>query len=409
MISYNRFITLIHKLFLEPVYVFSVNYFPTWSTAIENLTTTLSPGINANNGMCIWWHEEPLNISDLSDLKWLAVHPSYPLNNAHCFAYISDVGNPGQTDNLLDVNFQIFANSEKSKLKKDWFKKYPYLDWYFFFHGFAALDWYSDYAYLTYQNIEISKVFICLNHIINNNRSYRLNLLSQIKSNGIEKHGFISAPLLSKSIIKSELYDKNSRLSKNSKKHIYTHLLPTADSIILDDCSNYNNASADIINENFAYGALWHVVTETVYYDEKLHLTEKIFKPIASKRPFILVAAVGNLAYLKSYGFKTFDKWIDESYDLEPDPDIRMHMIVKELTRLCELPHEQLLQMHEEMKPILEFNHQHFYGEFKEIIVDEMIDNFKKCVFWYNRDLSERYQLPAQNLNYDNIKSTLMR
>ena len=37
-----------------------------------------------------------------------------------------------------------------------------------------------------------------------------------------------------------------------------------------------------------------------------MHLTEKIFKPIVNKQPFMLLAAPDNLAYLKSYGFKTY-------------------------------------------------------------------------------------------------------
>ena len=37
---------------------------------------------------------------------------------------------------------------------------------------------------------------------------------------------------------------------------------------------------------------------------------------------------------------------------------------------------DQLEQMHEEMKEILKFNYDHFYGEFRTIITNEMIDNF---------------------------------
>ena len=408
MISYHKFIDLLHNLFLKPVFLESYGFSPKWSTNISDFMSLHDNSYSSNfgNGGCIWWHEEPLNSNALTDLKFLAIHPSFEFTMPHCFTFGPDVGNPGQTDNIHDVNFQIFANSEKSKLKKEWFKQYPYLDWYFFFHGFAALDWYRDFKYLSHQHIEISKVFICLNHIISNNRSYRLHLLSHLTSNNLMQHGHVSAPQLSKNIIKTELYDNNSRLSGDAKKHIFQHLLPTANSIILDSCIDYNNASADIAD--ISHEALWHVVTETVYYDEKLHLTEKTFKPIVTKRPFILVAAVGNLEYIRSYGFKTFDKWIDESYDLEPDHDKRMNMIVAELSRLCKLSHAELLQMHTEMQEILDYNHNHFYSEFKNIIVDELVDNFKKCVFMYNRDLSERYQLPEYLLNYDHIKNTLL-
>ena len=409
MISYNRFTELLHNLFLKPLFIESFGFKPNWSTNINDYDLLFNSNYSTRcaNGKCIWWHEEPLNLQDLNILKYYSLHFYY--NNPHCFDDGADVGNPGQTDNIHDVNFQIFANSEKSNLKKAWFKKYPYLDWYFFFHGFAALDWFRDYKYLDYQTIELSKVFISLNHLIDKNRSYRLNLIAQIKKHGLEKHGYISAPLLNQTLIKQELYNSNSRLSVDAKKDIFNYLLPSAQPLILDDCTDYSSASSRIIDTEFSHGALFHLVTETIFYDEKLHLTEKIFKPIVCKRPFILVGAVNNLQYFKTYGFKTFDRWIDESYDTEPDYDKRINLIITEIKKLCALSLDELKKMHLEMQEILEFNHKHFYGNFKEIIVDELIDNFKKCVFNYNKDLSERYQLPEKNINYDKIKKIIMR
>jgi hypothetical protein len=44
-------------------------------------------------------------------------------------------------------------------------------------------------------------------------------------------------------------------------------------------------------------------------------LTEKALRPIACGQPFILAATPGSLQYLRSYGFKTFSGYIDETYD----------------------------------------------------------------------------------------------
>jgi hypothetical protein len=41
-------------------------------------------------------------------------------------------------------NFKMLANSEKSNLKHKVLEENWYQDWYYFFHGFAALDWYRD-------------------------------------------------------------------------------------------------------------------------------------------------------------------------------------------------------------------------------------------------------------------------
>ena len=98
----------------------------------------------------------------------------------------------------------------------------------------------------------------------------------------------------------------------------------------------------------------------------------------------MLVAAPGNLAYLKSYGFKTFDRWIDESYDSEQDHYLRIEKITAELARLCAMSPEQLKQMHQEMREVLLYNYNHFYGDFKRIIVDELVDNFEGILMQIN-------------------------
>jgi thymidylate synthase len=121
-----------------------------------------------------------------------------------------------------------------------------------------------------------------------------------------------------------------------------------------------------------------------IYKMPKLKKTKKIFKPIVARRPFILVASPGNLAYLKSYGFRTFDSWIDESYDSEPDHYIRIEKITNEIEKLCKLSKTELDAMYADMQDTLEYNHQHFYKEFKRIIVNEMVDNLEGILIQFN-------------------------
>jgi hypothetical protein len=414
MISVERFIQIIDELLLNKFLLHSFQFYPHFSTQIQNLRLTIET-YNRHLGRCIWWHEEPLNSIDLDDLQWVYVprpnkysfhNPTFSTEIDFSFPEVFPVGESSMFCFFHDINFQLFANSEKSDLKKQWLKQYPLLDWYFFFHGFAALDWFRDFKYLNNSTAKFTKVFICLNHNIKNNRSYRIHLLSELRSRQVESAGFISAPMLSQKVIKQELMDPNSRLSLDAKKHIYSNLLPTAESIELEQV-NYNDASANI--SPFLPQALWSIVTETVYYDEKLHLTEKIFKPIVSQRPFILVAAPGNLAYLKSYGFKTFDRWIDESYDDEHDPDRRMQKISAEIEKLCRLPWHELMAMYQEMQDILAYNYQHFYGDFRTIIVNELVDNFEVCTKIYNLNKSERFRLPVENINFEQVKKVLLQ
>jgi hypothetical protein len=156
---------------------------------------------------------------------------------------------------------------------------------------------------------------------------------------------------------------------------------------------------ATSINTHKNVDAFWHVVTETVFYYDKLHLTEKIFKPIVSKQPFMLLAAPGNLAYLKSYGFKTFDSVIDESYDTIQDNDARIDAVTKQLAWYCNLSDREKNNIMCAVKPIVLHNFHHFYGEFRHIITRELLNNTKTLF----KDLG----YDDSHINYTNIHHVL--
>jgi hypothetical protein len=249
---------------------------------------------------------------------------------------------------------------------------------YYFFHGFAALDWYRGFYALNYNKQVIQDYtydYITFNRLVSNDRSYRCYFVSQLAAEILLEHGQISFGLTTEQASwQEEIIDPNTKLSARAVEHIKLHLPSTP--LIIDSGQVQGSASADIprcTNDSF-----WHVVTETVFYYNKLHLTEKIFKPIAMKQPFMLLAAPGNLAYLKSYGFKTFEGIIDESYDSIQDPDQRIEAVVKQLAWYCSLPAKEKRRVIEAIAPIVEYNFHHFYGEFRHIITRELLDNTKQ-------------------------------
>jgi hypothetical protein len=139
-----------------------------------------------------------------------------------------------------------------------------------------------------------------------------------------------------------------------------------------------------------------------VFYYDKLHLTEKIFKPIVSKQPFMLLAAPGNLAYLKSYGFKTFDLVIDESYDNILDNDARIEAVVDQLHWYCNLTPGEKTDVIKQLEPIIQHNFDHFYGEFRHIITRELLSNTKSL--FKTIDYSGQ-----KNIKWDNIYKILTK
>ena len=290
---------------------------------------------------------------------------------------------------------KVLVTSEHSKLKQQYLEKYNCEDLYYFFHGFAALDWYRGYYALNYDKTIVKQYkydFISMNRIINNDRSYRIYFVSLLKEQGLLEKGLVSFNVTDNLFDdwQEEVADKNTKLSESAKLHIEQHLTNIS-RLIIDQAEVHGSASANIprtipgfwpMNDQPNADALWHVVTETVFYYDKLHLTEKIFKPIVSKQPFMLLAAPGNLAYLKSYGFKTFEGIIDESYDQIQDNDERTKAVVKQLAWYCGLSDAEKHDIQEKLAPIVEYNFEWFYNGFREKITEELLENcqnlFKK-------------------------------
>jgi hypothetical protein len=101
----------------------------------------------------------------------------------------------------------------------------------------------------------------------------------------------------------------------------------------------------------FHYGIFENAIT-----DVGRILSEKIFKPIGMKHPFIVVSNPKTLELLRTLGYKTFSPWIDESYDLIEDDAERLLAIAKETKRLCELSPQELTEFLTNCKEICEYN-----------------------------------------------------
>ena len=87
--------------------------------------------------------------------------------------------------------------------------------------------------------------------------------------------------------------------------------------------------------------------------DETIFISEKTFKPIACMHPFIFLGNRGSLAKLREMGYKTFDGFIDESYDNMSTFD-RMAAIIREVKRIHAI--EDKVQWLDSMRDILEHN-----------------------------------------------------
>jgi hypothetical protein len=85
-----------------------------------------------------------------------------------------------------------------------------------------------------------------------------------------------------------------------------------------------------------AIGRVSAILETTTYNTDQAYLTEKTYKVLSQHRPFIIFGDTNSLLKLKLDGFKTFDKFCDESYDQEPDVEKRIEKSIDALIQLVD-------------------------------------------------------------------------
>ena len=86
--------------------------------------------------------------------------------------------------------------------------------------------------------------------------------------------------------------------------------------------------------------------------------SEKTWKPIMSKHPFIFMGFVYSLALLREHGYQTFHPYINESYDSVENDEDRLVAICDEIERLSKFTDDEWITWQINVQPILEHNFQ---------------------------------------------------
>jgi hypothetical protein len=250
---------------------------------------------------------------------------------------------------------------------------YEWTPLYYFFHGWAALDWYRGYnrthLITPFDQRVIKKTFLSPNRIIAGKRSHRLEVLYHIfKNNMTDNH--ISCPRICP-VENIDIVDAAAKLESaypDVKSVFASQNLPINFANEVDH--PMHSCWLSLFDE--AAESLLYLVTETVASGRRWHLTEKTFKPIALGMPFVIVGTRGSLQYLRSYGFQTFGDFWDESYD-DADDDTRIKKIADLLKQLNSLNLQEKQQLFAATQAVVEHNWNHFYnGGFEQILWQEL-------------------------------------
>ena len=201
-------------------------------------------------------------------------------------------------------------------------------------HQYIAMD-YNDV--LEHKPTKFIKKFLCLNGV---QRAHRVELWDFLYKKNILDDVFLSftpnEPWNPRRTIIDDEYDCPFNVPSNNFDY------------------RQRSQISNLYNLSFC-----NIITETQFSSTKensLQITEKTDKSFVTLQPFIMVSTDKTIQRLHEYGFKTFDNWWDESYDLEEDSSKRLDKIFKVIEYINSFSIEKLSNMYIEMKPILIHN-----------------------------------------------------
>jgi hypothetical protein len=215
---------------------------------------------------------------------------------------------------------------------------------------------------------------------INLNRNWRIHrpvFVSLLIAHDLLKHGFVSLiedlrpdhnwSLWSRML--DQYPDYRDLLSLHKEKIINSTPLTVDNTDLSINPLWVNPEVSDFYNNSY-----FSIVSETNFNNtESRFLTEKTYKTIVHKHPFIILSVPNSLSYFKEKGYRTFHPYINESYDQEIDDQKRMGMVLSETKRLCELSNEKLAEFVAETRKICDFNYEVFINKtaFNVLLVDK--------------------------------------
>lgn len=225
--------------------------------------------------------------------------------------------------------------------------------------------------YFKFERKKYTKKFLSFN---GNIREHRTAYVWGLKALNILDKGLVSlnSKVPDSDINNTHWHIINTCKDKNLQTLLSDETLTQLNQLRIDDPTNkdiagFSSEHSDYINQTY-----FSVITETNYELFRHHhenqnyelisdvgriYSEKVFRSILFKHPFIVISNQYFLQGLKELGYKTFSSIIDESYDNEVNYSTRIYMILKETERLCNLTDIELNEFLAEAQNICDYNY----------------------------------------------------
>jgi hypothetical protein len=200
-------------------------------------------------------------------------------------------------------------------------------------------------------NINLNKKlkFNVLGYSRHHNLDFRVFFINTLLSNNFHKNALITFDY-SKQFVND--FTKNSKILKKQQKQIKNFNID-----LYDNCHPIHDIKdvAKLTDISLVFGSY----LDNTYCDWPF-VCDKVFRPISVKLPFILLGQYHSLEYLKSFGYKTFHPYINESYDNIENNDKRMIEVLRELLRVLNLKDHDYNTLMNNLEPITNHNYNVF-------------------------------------------------
>ena len=348
------------------------------------------------------------NLSDLRELnnylpmgwRWclltpgVIVHDQEPLyfNTTTAMSIVTNFCNRAQLDYIAPFQSELAAkywfraltvfqysiydktlliHSEKNSRDLDQFCQSEFIGVYWWAHAAIACDWYRFAKHdigLAINFERMTKDFLIYNRAWAGTREYRVKFTEMIVDHNLQDFCNMKFNPMDDQCHYRDFQPVNAAFKAN-RYDIENYFEP---------CHANSDSSADYNSED--YGSIGiEVVLETLFDDQRWHLTEKSLRPIACGRPFILAATAGSLQYIRSYGFQTFAPYIDENYDTIQDPLLRLAAITNEMKRISQLSAEDKRSLWHAVYCVAKNNQDLFFSDqWQASIFNEFVTNINQ-------------------------------
>jgi len=115
----------------------------------------------------------------------------------------------------------------------------------------------------------------------------------------------------------------------------------------------------------FYNNAYWNLSVQPTFEWRTLAIGQAVFDPILNMQPFVIIGGPLSLRLLKSLGYKTFSRYVNENYDDDAEDETRMQSLFRMTYEMSFWTPAELAVLSNKLQPILKHNQSHLLSSKK--------------------------------------------